>query len=426
MLQLALLALGLQASTLTLDAAERAAIAHQPQIQQAHAQSEAADARADQARAPLLPQVVGTATYQRTTANRVLRVGTDPRILAAQAPPNSLLYNWYRFDLSATQIIYDFGQTTGKWSASQANARAQAETERAIRLAVLANVRLAFFSALAQERLMEVAAKVVENQKRHLAQVEGYVAAKARPEIDLAQAQMDVANAEVQFIAAENAYSSSKAQLNQAMGVDQETDYNLIDASLDPVQGEDGPTDAMLTQALLARPEFATLNQQAKAQEELERSALGSYGPTLSVGAAASDRGTDLGQLRWNYYGAVVLTWPIFEGMLTPARVREARANLQAIVAQSSVLRQQVRLDIEKARLSLRAAKTMLKAADRAVNNADVRLRLAEGRYEAGVGNAVEFGDAIVAQAAAAAQKVQSQYLVYTARSQLRLALGRE
>src|SRR5262249_27428453 len=45
--------------------------AHQPQLRQAHADTEAAGAVADEARAPLLPQITATASYARATTNDI-------------------------------------------------------------------------------------------------------------------------------------------------------------------------------------------------------------------------------------------------------------------------------------------------------------------------------------------------------------------
>jgi len=58
------------------------------------------------------------------------------------------------------------------------------------------------------------------NQERHLAQIEGFVQAGTRPAIDLAQARTDRANARVRFIQAENACETSRAVLNQVMGIE--------------------------------------------------------------------------------------------------------------------------------------------------------------------------------------------------------------
>jgi len=60
------------------------------------------------------------------------------------------------------------------------------------------------------------------------------------------------------------------------------------------------------------------------------------------------------------------------------------------------------------------------------LTNARERLRLAEERYTLGVGSAIELGDAQVALALAAAQAVQADDKLSTARAQLLRALGRQ
>ena len=88
-------------------------------------------------------------------------------------------------------------------------------------------------------------------------------------------------------------------------------------------------------------------------------------------------------------------------------------------------LRQSVRLDVDQARLAVRASKAALAASGDAVTNARERLKLAEGRYQAGVGNAIELGDSQVALTSALAQQVQADQKLAAARAQLLRALGR-
>src|SRR5450432_229954 len=71
----ALFALTAAARVLTLDEALQTARAHQPDLRQAHADTDAARAIADEARAPLLPQVTASAGYERGTANSIFRPG---------------------------------------------------------------------------------------------------------------------------------------------------------------------------------------------------------------------------------------------------------------------------------------------------------------------------------------------------------------
>jgi outer membrane protein len=143
------------------------------------------------------------------------------------------------------------------------------------------------------------------------------------------------------------------------------------------------------------------------------------------VSTSLTDAGSELGNLAWNWSAALTLTWNLFGGGQTTSQVREARANASVLRAQLDVLRQQVRLAVEQARLAVVAARASLDATKEAATNARERLRLAEGRYQAGVGNVIELGDAQVAMTSAAAQEVQAHYQLANARAQLILALGR-
>src|SRR5579883_2477123 len=68
----------LAAQVLTLQQAVDTARAHQPLARQAHAGTLAAEARAGEARAPLLPQLIGSAQYQRRTGNFAAPPGSIP------------------------------------------------------------------------------------------------------------------------------------------------------------------------------------------------------------------------------------------------------------------------------------------------------------------------------------------------------------
>src|SRR5262249_26797204 len=62
---------------LTLAEAEAAALHNQPSLTEARGQLEAAEGRVEEARAGYLPQLVGTAQYQRTTSNFQARPGLN-------------------------------------------------------------------------------------------------------------------------------------------------------------------------------------------------------------------------------------------------------------------------------------------------------------------------------------------------------------
>ena len=401
-------------------------MANQPLLRQAHAQSDAAFARADEARAPLLPQVTGSATYQRATSNFVARPGSVPNTVTSATRSNFDTFDYWNFGITASQLIYDFGQTPSRWRAAQASAEGQRENERATQLQTLLNARTAFFGARAQKALLGVAQDTLKNQERHLAQIQGFVEIGTRPEIDLAQARSDVATAKVQVISAENAYATAKAQLNLAMGAARSTEYDVTDDTFPAVVDEDQPTELLVQSALATRPELAAYAKQLQASERLVSSAKAAYGPQLGASTGLTEAGPTLDNLRWNWNAQVTLSWPLFQGMLVPAQVREAQANLASTTAQRDTVEQQLRLEVEQARLAVRAAKASIVAVDEALTNSRQRLRLAEGRYSTGVGSILELSDAQLAAANASAQRVAADYNLGSARAQLTKALGRE
>ena len=90
--------------------------------------------------------------------------------------------------------------------------------EQTTRLQVVLGVRTAYFNARAMKELVAVAQETLDDQNKHLAQVQGQVTVGTQPPIALAQQKASCANAVVQLIQAQNNYETAKAQLNQAAG----------------------------------------------------------------------------------------------------------------------------------------------------------------------------------------------------------------
>ncbi len=112
---------------LSLPDMERTALQVQPQLLAARATTGVAQAQAEQARSPLLPQIIGSgAAYTRETGNFAPRPGTTP----LGTPVGGTLFStsfdyWQVPGLTATQLIYDFGQTSEKYDAAKLNTDAQ-------------------------------------------------------------------------------------------------------------------------------------------------------------------------------------------------------------------------------------------------------------------------------------------------------------
>jgi outer membrane protein len=428
---------------LTLAEALSTARTHQPSLRMAEADARAAQARTDITRADWLPQVTGTASYQRMTGNYVGRPGAIPRATSSSSGTGGTgsgmplsnrsntasldFYNYWSFGLNATQLVYDFGRTGKQLKADKEDARAASQDRAAMERSVAAQVRLAFFMAQAQRALIDVSRAALDNQERHLAQVQAFVEVGTRPEIDLAQQRADTANARVAVLQSENAYQLARVTLNQTMGVEQNLDYDVVGDVLGDVEGEDRAVEALWATVAGTRAELLAAERRVHARELALESIRARHAPSLGLTGSATMAGVELqGDEGWNFAGGAVLTVPIVAGGRTTAQVREAEALLQRERAARDQLRQAVRVELEQARLTVVSQKAVLTASLEAVEAARTRLSLAEGRYEAGVGSILELGDAQLALTQAEAQRVQAEYDLSAARAELLRALGQD
>jgi outer membrane protein len=432
---------------LTLEAALEHSRTHAPELAQAQTTIDAARARIDIARSPRLPQVTGTVGYQRSTFNGSFSsgglnstttgagaTGVDTTTTMTGVTTTSGGTSRSRFSLDmrnqwnatvrASQLLYDFGQSGDSLRAAQSSERAQVENAHVTALDVDHAVRDAFMTAAANKALVQVAQESLDNQARHLAQIQGFVTVGTRPAIDLAQSRTEVANAKLTLVRAVNNYAVAKTQLERAMGIDP-GEYDVSSQLPEPEPEENAGLDKLVDQAEQTRPEFAALQYQERAQEYSLSANKAAYAPSLALTGTVSEAGSELDALALNYGAGVTLSWPIYQGGVVDARVREAAANLKGLRIERELLRKDTRRELEQALLSLHAAQAALEIADEVVANAKERLRLAEGRYSAGVGNVIELGDAQLVLSSAQSQRVSATYELGQARLQLRIGLGR-
>jgi outer membrane protein len=410
---------------LTLEAAVARGTACQPSVQQAKAQQEASAGRLLQARAAFLPQIGGLASYQRTTTNFVSRPGyvlANQRLMASSPTNNSA--NFWSLGASATLLVYDFHLSIDRYRAARSSAESLRHNTQSVTVSTAYEIRAAYFNAIAQAALVQVAEQAQQNQRRHQDQVAGFVAVGTRASIDLAQARTDLANAQVDLVRAQNDQETALLLLNQAMGLDSDQAFVLATDTMAPLPQEQLGAAALAQSAQQTRPDLLYLVASLEAAARTVQSLQAGYLPSLGLGANYSDQGPDLKKLGWNWNVAATVNWNAFSGGLTAGQVHEARATRLALQATCRALRQQVHVDVESARLAIAAGKQTVVAAHVAADSAAELLRCAEARYQTGVGSFIEWSDAQLALRTAAAQQVQADFHLSTARAALLKALG--
>src|SRR5262249_54202070 len=122
----------------------------------------------------------------------------------------------------------------------------------------------------------------------------------------------------------------------------------------------------------------------------------------------------------------LAMTWPIFDGGNTIAKIREAKANLGAAELRIKKTALTIAQQVEQARVVVREAAQRIDAAKTAVASARENYRLAQGRVDGPVGTTIRLTHPQLPLTAA--QQTQAQaladYRIGLAR--LDLAVGRE
>jgi len=215
----------------------------------------------------------------------------------------------------------------------------------------------------------------------------------AKPKFDVTKAEVDLSNAIVNRIRSENNLRVARVSLNNALGIPDAPEFSIDDSLL--FQKEEVGLAAALKRAYQNRPDLQSIIKKVEAADASIDLARKGYYPYVTGSAGYGFSGEDF-PLSDGWNVGAMLNIPVFNGLQTRYSVEEARANLDVVRANESSLRQSIRLEVEQAFSNLRDAEERTEATRIAVRQAEENAELANGRYDAGVGNPIEVTDALV------------------------------
>lgn len=399
---------------LTLTEAEQLALQNHPRIASANLLTEAAKAVVTETRAPLYPLLSGNATAVAAQHGSTLAVGTIQ---------TSSLFSRTAFGVSLTQLITDFGRTSNLIGAAKLHVSAQEHVEANARSEVIAAVDQAYYQALAADSVLKVANAVVENRRLTLRQVQALAQSELKSTLDVSFADVAVSEAELALYRAESDSSASRARLSAAIGLPQSDFYLLADEPL-PAAVEPN-AEAAVSNALNQRPDLAALRSNRDAVHRFARGESALSRPTISLlGTAGGLPATDT-RLNGTYSAAGVnVSIPILNGKLYSARATEAELRAQAMDRDVEDLTLRIAEQVRVAWLEANTAFRKLDVTDRLVAQAERSLRLAQTRYDNGLGSIVELNQAQLAQVSAEIVAASAKYDYLSRRAALAFVTG--
>lgn len=402
---------------LTLKQAEQMALQNNPNISVAHLLQLADVQVTREARAGYLPNAwldltaVGSHENSRITAGAL----NSPHVFDKAAG-----------GLSVDQLITDFGRTHNLIKNARSTAQAQFDTQRATVDDITLAVDQAYYQALTAQEVLKVAEQTVATRQATGQQIGALTNQNLRSTLDLSLADVQISQAQLLVLDAQNAEETALASLNAILGSEQDTQYRLVDETPDSPEAAPADAEAEVQLAFRSRPDLAALNERYLAARQFASAEHDLLRPTISAlaTAGAAPVRDDLIQSSWYGAAGANVSIPVFNGFAFTARAHAA--DLQAKAASEDVrnMRDNIARDVRAAVLSAQTAFRKIAVNKQLLEQANTALELAQARYKVGLSGIVDLTQSQLAQTEALIGYTNARFAYQTALSMVRYQTG--
>lgn len=371
--------------------------------------------------ASLYPNVSISSSYQRTLLKQVMvmdmggqtmeiKVGRDNNI-SASATASMPLVNaslWESLKLSALDV------------------ELAVEQARSSKVSMISQVKQAFYGVLLAKESLTLMTQVYDNAQANYGKtLQRYNVGKAS-ELEKLRSQVNVMNAEPNVSSAENAVLLATWQLKAVMGLNLDTEIEVVgelndytNELLAPyVSEEDISNNSSLVQ----------LDIQHRMLESNIRMQKKQYLPTLaaSINYNYSAMGDD--ELRWfpSSNAALSLSIPVFDGFQKHYNIKQSKITKDILDVQRIDTERQIRIAIRNYNDHIALCVKNYTAANSTVEIAQKSYQISEKMYEVGKATLVELNDAQLALTQAQLTQAQAIYEFMVAKASLDELLGKE
>lgn len=397
---------------MTLDKCIELALGNNPQINAAFHDILASDARIKQVWSNYFPQVSWQTGYTRIK-----------QLQLSDALGRNLTFNYYILgQVTLQQMLYDFGVTQNQATIKRLDYEAYKTTLGATINEVIYQTKDAYYNLLYAFENKRVAEDTVNKFEMFYNQAKAFYEIGMNPKVDVTIAEVNLSNAKLQLIQADNAVNLAVARLNNVMGVPFIDKYNVQERL--KYQPVDITFNKSIEIARDARPELKLAELKVESANQTLKLVKKSYFPTLSV-----EGQLQIGGKSWtNNYGYNLggyLNFPTINGMLIKNEIQEARYLYDKEIANAKNTQNQIYLEIQNAYLLLEEKKNQMPVAMLGVKQAKENYELSYGRYRVGEANPTELKDAQINYQQAQLSYYNALYQYNSAKASLEKAIGK-
>ena len=397
---------------MTLDKCIELALGNNPQINAAFHDILASDARIKQVWSNYFPQLNWQTGY---TKMRQLQL--------SDALGENLTFNYYLLgQITLQQMLYDFGVTQNQATIRRLDYEAYKTTLSATINKVIYETKDAYYNLLYAFENKKVAEDTVHKFELFYNQAKAFYEIGVNPKVDVTIAEVNLSNAKLQLIQADNAVNLAVARLNNVMGVPFIDRYNVVERlKYQPVNITFKETTET---ARDARPELKLAELKVESAKQTLKLVKKSYFPTLSIEGQYMEGGKSWTS-NYGYNIGGYLNFPTINGMLIRNEIKEARYHYDKEIANAKNTQNKIYLEIQNAYLKLEEKKNQIPVAMLNVKQSKENYELSYGRYRVGEANPTELKDAQINYQQAQLNYYSALYQYNSAKAELEKAIGK-
>ena len=377
--------------TLTREQAEQLAVKNNPRISVGNLLARAQKEHVKVVRSAEYPTLNGELTG--VDAEEASRISTG------SLTASRLLYH-VGAGVELNQLITDFGHTRNLVASSSFQAKASSQQAEATRDDIVLAVDIAFYNALEAQATLQVAKSTVKARQDVGDQVNALTSSKLKSTLDQSFAQVNLSQAKLLNLDAQNQYDAAMASLNEILGTTNDDQYELIDDTTPP-EPIAPSADGVIAMALQQRPDLLALKATHDADVRFAKAQRDQLLPTISgLGDLGYTPVAPSQYFSTKWYGAagVNVGIPLFNGFKYHSQATEADFRAKASDEQSRVLIDRIVRDVRTAWLKAQTAQQRMAVTAELVKEANTALDLADTRYRLGLSSIVELSQAQLQQ----------------------------
>ncbi len=288
---------------------------------------------------------------------------------------------------------------------------------------------LTYGEAVTASAALEAATEALNAAGQTAAAAQARYDAKVGNQIEWLQAQTALAQAQLARVRARGSWENARTALALSLGAAPSQPLHLSDwETWGQAASPPDDLDRLQQEALEHHPRLKNIQAQIAALEArlgaVTAESRGSVSISASAGTSKNWGAAGDGILPTTN-GAIVASFPLFNGRETQALKTQVQAQITARQAELETLTREIQSQLWQAHQAVQVSEESLQASASLITSAERTFQVAQGRYKAGVGSVVEVLDAQAALADARRQRVSAQVERITSLTQLSMATGR-